>query len=342
MLRPSFIYISDVSYSFQLVNRGAHEPLKDPDLIDMFKSITSRRRASKAPVQATPTPQSAPNHALAVDLRTSGIPPHPQDISPLFSILPPEIRNRIFHLTLLEYDDESSPVPFDSYGYRPGHEYRKKHSLDLLATCKRAYLEAYLIPIAATTHTTWGTWSTRAPLNRSLLAYHRFQKMNVEQRAAVETVQLYAQQFALEALGWESEIITKDEGTHGVLPRRLIISVRHSDWWEWELDTPLCMDELRYGISWRESFKSFPSLEEFVMELETLERRKAEMDIIAEGVRKWRIDIGNGRVLKTDGIPLKTCTWNGSTILGGGLPPPEGATSLPYYVVTITWKVQNV
>ena len=78
------------------------------------------------------------------------------------------------------------------------------------------------------------------------------------------------------------------------------------------------------------------------MELETLERRKAEMDIIAEGVRKWSIDIGNGRVLKTDGIPLKTCTWHGSTVLGGGLPTPEGATSLPYYVVTITWKVQNV
>src|SRR5258706_11202337 len=297
MLRPSFIYISDVSYSFQLIKRGANEPLKAPDLIDMFKSTPSRRRASKAPVQATPTPQSAPNHALAVDLRTSGIPPHPQDISPLFSILPPEIRNRIFHLTLLEYDDETSPVPFDSYGYRPGYEYRKKHSLDLLATCKRAYLEAYLIPIAATTHTTWGTWSTRAPLNRSLLAYHRFQKMNVEQRAAVETVQLYAQQFALEALGWESEIITKDQRTHGVLPKRLIISVRHSDWWEWELDTPLCMDELRYGISWRESFKSIPSLEEFVMELGTLERRKAGMGIIAERSGEWWLGLAKRRGL---------------------------------------------
>ena len=30
------------------------------------------------------------------------------------------------------------------------------------------------------------------------------------------------------------------------------------------------------------------------MELETLERRKAELDIIAEGVRKWKIDLGNG------------------------------------------------
>jgi len=308
----------------------------------MFKSIMSRRSARKAPVRATPTPQPARKHAVAVDLRTSGVPPHSQGSSPLFSILPPEIRNHIFHLTLLEHDDENFAVSFDSFGYRPGHEYRKKHSLDLLTTCKLAYLETYLIPVAATTHTTWNTWDTRAPLDRALLAYHRFQKMNVEQRAAVQTVRLYAQQFSLEAWNWEHNIISEDQRTRGVLPRRLIISVRHSDWWGWELDEPLRMDESKYGSSWRKRFEAFPSLEVFVMELETLERRKAEMDVIAEGVRKWKIDLGNGRVLKTDGIALKTCVWNGSTIFCGGLPAPEGATSLPYYVVTITWEVQNV
>jgi hypothetical protein len=309
--------------------------------MDMFKSIMSRRRARKAPVAAPPTPQLAPKHALAVDLHTSGIPPHYQGSSPLFSILPPEIRNHIFHLTLLEYDDKNFPVPFNSYGYRPGHRFRKKHSLDLLATCKLAYLEAYLIPVAATTHTTWSTWGHRAPLDRSLVAHHRFQKMNVEQRAAVETVQLYAQQFSLEAQDWDRDILPKDQKTHGVLPKRLIISVRHSDWWDWERDAPFRMDESRYGSSWRKRFEAFPSLEVFVMELETLERRKAEMDIIAEGVRKWKIDLGNGRVLMTDGIALKTCTWIGSKIYCGLL-PPEGAAPLQYYVVTITWKVQDV
>ena len=299
----------------------------------------SKRSARQVPVP--PTPQAAPKHALAVDLRASGITPRAQGSSPLFSILPPEIRNRIFHVTLLEYDDETSPIPIDSYGYRPGHEFRKKHSLDLLATCKRAYLEAYLIPVGATTHITWGCWAERAPLN-PLLAYSRFQKMNVEQRAAVETVQLYVQQFALEAWKWENQIITGDQRTHGVLPTRLIITVRHSDWWGWEHDAPLCMSEHKYGSSWRKGFEAFPSLEEFVMELETLERRKAELNVIAEGVKKWKIDLGNGRALKTDGIALKTCTWNGSTMFCGGLPTPEGATSLPCYVVTITWKAQNV
>jgi hypothetical protein len=288
-----------------------------------------RRRARRAP---------APKHALAVNLLASGISPHPQGSSPLFSILPPEIRNHIFHLTLLEYDDENFPVPFDSYGYRPGHKYRKKHSLDLLATCKRAYLEAYLVPVAATIHTIWGTWDEHAPFDWSLDVLHRFQEMNVQQRAAVETVQLYGEQFALEARNWVSQIVNKR--THGVLPVRLIITVGHTNWWDWHTDARFRMDEWRYGSSWRKEFEALPSLEEFVMELETLERRKAEMDIVAEGVRKWKIDLGNGRILKTDGIALKTCTWNGSTRFCGRA--PVGATSVPYYIVTITWKAQNV
>lgn len=298
-----------------------------------------RRRAPAPapPALSTPPP---PEHALAVDLLASGTSPHPQDSSPLFSTLPPEIRNRIFYLTLLEYDDETTPVEFDSYGYRPGHEYRKQHSLDLLTTCKRAYLEAYLIPVAATAHTTWNMWPQRAPLDRALVANHRFQKMNSEQRAAVETVHLYAQQWALEGK-WANEIVSEAQRARGVLPKRLIITVRHSDWWDWEHDAPLRMDNIRYGSSWHEGFQDFP-LEEFVMELETLERRKAELDVIAEGVRKWEIGLGNGRVLKTNGITLKTSTWNGSALFPGGLPAPEGATSLLYYIVTITWKVRNV
>jgi hypothetical protein len=301
-----------------------------------FLRIPRARRQAPAP-----TPQS-PKHALAIDLLASDISPHPQGKSPLFSILPPETRNRIFYLTLLEYDDEREPVHFDAFGYRPGHEYRKKHLLDLLATCKRVYLEAYLIPVATTTHTTWIMWVTRAPLYRALYAHRRFQKMNIEQRAAVQTVQLYAQQYALEARGWEDKIITKDQRTHGVLPTRLIITVRHTDWWSWESDAPFSMDEHKYGSLWSKGFEAFPSLQEFVMELETLERRKAEMDIVAEGVRKWKIDLGNGRVLRTNGIALKACTWNGSAKFCGGLRAPEGATTLPYYVVTITWKAQNV
>jgi hypothetical protein len=304
-----------------------------------MQAILGKPRAGgQAP---TPTPQPS-EHALAIDLLASDISLHPQGKSLLFSILPPEARNHIFRLTLLEHDDETEPVLFDTFGYRPGHEYRKKHSLDLLATCKRVYLEAYLIPVATTTHTTWRMWVTRAPLDRTLYAHRRFQKMNIEQRAAVQTVQLYAQQYDLEEQGWEDKIITKDQGTHGVLPTRLIITVRHTDWWSWESDTPLRMDENRYGSLWRKGFEAFPSLQEFVMELETLERRRAEMDIIVEGVRKWKIDLGNGRVLRTNGIALKTCTWNGSAKFCGGLCAPEGATTLPYYVVTVTWKAKNV
>lgn len=85
-----------------------------------------------------------------------------------------------------------------------------------------------------------------------------------------------------------------DQKTHGVLPTRLVMSVQHGDWRSWEADTPPRTDGHSYGDSWSKGFESFPCPEELVMELETLERRKAELDIIAEGVRKWKIDLGNG------------------------------------------------
>jgi hypothetical protein len=308
--------------------------MKQKIFVKPFKDIVVRRSVERqAPAPVIPQP---PQHALAVDLITSGIPPHPQGNSALFSILPPDIRNQVFYLTLLEYDDEATPVPFDSYGYRPGHEYRKKHSLDLLATCKRAYLESYLIPVATTTHITWSVLCYQIPpLDRLLRAYRPFKKMTIEQRAAVGTVHLYEHQYTLGAAEWERPIINKDQRTSGVCPKRLIITVRRYDWVGWETDAPLSME---YGSLWRKCFEAFPFLEEFVIELETLERRQAELNAVAERVRKWKIGLGNGRVLKTDGIALKTHTWNASAKL---FPHTEGAASLPCYVVTVTWKVQS-
>ncbi|GKT83274.1 hypothetical protein Ct61P_01124 [Colletotrichum tofieldiae] len=44
--------------------------------------------------------------------------------SPLFSVLPGEIRNEIFALALIQYEDFESAYPEDSYWYRPGFKGR--------------------------------------------------------------------------------------------------------------------------------------------------------------------------------------------------------------------------
>lgn len=68
----------------------------------------------------------------------------PEDLqlqSPLFGILPGEIRNAIFELALMQQEDEAAKYPEDSYWYRPGFHAPRKSNSALLQTCKIAYIE---------------------------------------------------------------------------------------------------------------------------------------------------------------------------------------------------------
>lgn len=64
-----------------------------------------------------------------------------QPQSALFGTLPGEIRNEIFTLALIQYEDEKDAYPEDSYWYRPGFRGPQKSSSGLLRTCKLAYAE---------------------------------------------------------------------------------------------------------------------------------------------------------------------------------------------------------
>ncbi|KAJ7789926.1 hypothetical protein B0H14DRAFT_3502287 [Mycena olivaceomarginata] len=68
--------------------------------------------------------------------------PHDQLQSPLFGTLFPELRNLIFIYALTEYDDHTRRYSKHSHYYRPGFEYAKSISTNLLLICRRVYLEA--------------------------------------------------------------------------------------------------------------------------------------------------------------------------------------------------------
>ncbi|KAH6874650.1 hypothetical protein BKA70DRAFT_1350028 [Coprinopsis sp. MPI-PUGE-AT-0042] len=65
-----------------------------------------------------------------------------QSASPVFTVLPPELRAEIFSLALASFPDTSSPYQFGSYWYRPGYTAPKRADLSLLLTCKSIYQEA--------------------------------------------------------------------------------------------------------------------------------------------------------------------------------------------------------
>jgi len=69
---------------------------------------------------------------------------NPQEGSPLFNgRTPPEIRNEIFILALTEYTTSEYPK---NTGYtRPGYTGKRAVSIALLRSCRRIYLETYLL-----------------------------------------------------------------------------------------------------------------------------------------------------------------------------------------------------
>jgi hypothetical protein len=80
--------------------------------------------------------------ATTASSRRDLTPQNMQQQSPLFSVLPGEIRNEIFALALVQYEDDAEAYPEDSYWYRPGFAGPRKSSSALLRTCKLAYAEA--------------------------------------------------------------------------------------------------------------------------------------------------------------------------------------------------------
>ena len=86
--------------------------------------------------------------------------------SPLFGVLPAEIRNEIFELALMQYEDDASAYPKDSYWYRPGFSGPHKGSSALLRTCRLAYAEGQKVFLR---ELEWAFWfGTRSLLSNSL------------------------------------------------------------------------------------------------------------------------------------------------------------------------------
>jgi hypothetical protein len=181
----------------------------------------------------------------------------PQDGSPLFITIPPEIRNRIFAF--------ARPYPEDAYYYRPGYHYCQRIDTALLATCCRIYSETHDLPVSHNEHVFWGS-ANRGPPGLKLSEKPRryFKQMTLDQRKAVVDVHLFTQLFWLEG--------TFPNICNEMNPKRIKITVRHTDWWFWENNTRLIMK-----TGWGDDLKSIKELEVLEVELETMERDKAQV-----------------------------------------------------------------
>lgn len=263
---------------------------------------------------------------------------HDQHDSPLFTIVPPEIRNRIFEFALSNYEDSSAAYAADTCYRRPGYTAPHKTSTALLQTCQLVYREAWFRPWTQALITMFLTSRDRKPerttsmqeLMRNLELIHA-----VHGRTEVDHVRVFAQLYALETGRDLSRILSLPH----FFPTTFTITLRHTDWWYWESDNPMYIDSPFVNNC---SFP--PSLKELRMELESLERRKAQVDFIANEMRqKWCFKRSDGVKLSARGSEIETMKWTGSSTFNGDrwIRDEARPDELDYHVATVVFRPEK-
>jgi hypothetical protein len=127
-------------------------------------------------------------------------------------------------------------------------------------------------------------------------------------------------------------------------PRHLTITIRHVDWQGWKEDLPL---QIRGGWLEQLGHSLSPSTQEIVIELESLERKREQVDYIATHIsRHWFIKRQDGEILYPDATEgSNTITqWNGSSVLHDTrwIRDESSAMELEYYIVSVPFRERRI
>ena len=202
-------------------------------------------------------------------------------------------------------------------------------------------------------------WFLRGPYDRSdngltNMAYekHRYWQLKDLTPANIRNlkhIQCVMQMFEAETLRDNERIkafLPKDLLERGMNLKVFHITIRQSDWWNWELGEPPRLDE-----RWVQSLLDAPQLGgvgEFRLELETLERNRDQLDNIVdrlrrlEGKPKLADPCGSDRqTTSTFRIksPPRVWHWSRSSKLDNKDWPVFGdLTELKLHVVVLSWR----
>ena len=281
-----------------------------------------------------------------------------QSASPLFSLIPGEIRHVIYEYALLASPDPSRPYSKHSWYYRPDYTHSRRINTNFLLTCRRIYLEAGHLAVSRNEHLIYEPVHRGPPGNRPYLLYSPFISSSSNsakrrgllkhaQRERVQQVHIFAQQLWLEDwnLQWRDYCKSWSDCNFGIgpdrneHPPRLKITMRHTDWWYFLLgeNSPLALDPKFEGRapprswipddapfmpnSWGSRFKLLRGLQDFELELETLQQKKEELDAVVERAYGWRFPLPANRALVCDCEATVYTSWTGSRHFKG---PPGG------------------
>jgi hypothetical protein len=258
-----------------------------------------------------------------------------QTQSDLFSRLPAEIRYEIFANALTSAPNTALPLEQDEYCTRPGYETRHRTYTELLRTCKKAYMEAWFMPFICSEHAFWMASPERTP--RKMITVEKMQEgldMIHARHGEVQGghIRVFPQLWALES--------TKDLGRVLTLknfhPKSITITIRYTDTWFWEND-----EALRIDGSWGNRITLPSSVTKFCIDIESIERRKDEVDWIAgEMADKWQFKRADGTRMVAAKSDTTISRWTGSSILGERrwIRDESAPGQLQYHFATVTWR----
>ena len=286
---------------------------------------------------------------------------HPQSKSALF-MLPKELRDLIFESACSQSPDNSEKYSENAHHYRPGHTAKLKTYTSLLLTCRRAWLDANAMPMQQAEHAFWFQrgpydqhvdtgWASNVRKERD--RYTRLvQSLTPSNLRSFTRIHLFMQMFQAEQMTQYTRLagfFPPSLRQPGAKPRRFQITIRFSDWWDWERAEPL-----RLRTEWVQGLldsQLLSGVDEFSLELETVNKHFGQLDAIIEQVRKLegkpvRCSNGDDHEPKTRKFtyqePAETAFWNRSSRIGNknhiifaGIP------ILHLRATTLTWKRRN-
>ncbi|KAF1819750.1 uncharacterized protein K489DRAFT_343755 [Dissoconium aciculare CBS 342.82] len=254
----------------------------------------------------------------------------------------------------MPYEDPACPYKTTDYYYRPGHNARNKSCTSLLYTCRRAWIEANHLPLQLAEPTFWMRNEERQPewtrRNRSdekddgLRDEKRFLKLmnrlTVNNRVNLKGIHIFAQVFWLEQDMWANMVFDGAEMDHTSFawPSEVKMTIRHTDWWCWERNRPLSIqDDCIRRLLDRPALKS---AEHFILDLETLRSSREKVDQLENIIRRIKTKqkmIGDWVIDDDSGLEISQWTRPGN-IDGKPVPAHTHLTQLDYCIYRVRWE----
>jgi len=301
-----------------------------------------RRRPRRVPRQDVKEDELSDIHRI----ETFRIACNDQHSSPLFNILPVEIRDLIFMYALSDHEDLTRPYDVETCYRRPGYMGPRKTETALLRTCQAIYRDAWYWPWTQAQHTFFLTAGERKPMKTTQTSQMEHTLRLIEKlhpdvparRKEVSNIQIFAQLYLLEPGQCLSQILQIPH----FRPRTVTITLRHTDIWFWEEDSPIHINS-----PWV-SYCRFPaSVTTLRLQIESIERRKPQVDYVANKIRReWHFTRTDDTHLVCGGEgPLEELRWTGSSTWGHKRwirdEDDREPGILRYYVATIPFKPAN-